>query len=244
MESTARILQYSTSLAASLPIEVRASPMQPRRPYVPRSYVVTDKVAGVERIFDDAVSICIWRRGPNLEIQEYLSNLRLDRAIERVEQLQADRPTFEPLLRDLPQLPALSCIRAELQRLTELFATLSDCHSIGVRFAVTRAALCPRFHVDRVGLRLICTWQGAATEWLEHQSVNRRQLGAAAQGVCDEKSGLLAAGAQIHRMRAFDVGLFKGELWPNNAGRGAIHRSPAPDPDDQWRAMVSLEALD
>ena len=41
-------------------------------------------------------------------------------------------------------------------------------------------AMCPRWHVDRVGLRLLSTWVGPATEWLNEDFADRRQLGSAA----------------------------------------------------------------
>jgi hypothetical protein len=238
-----RQLRSAATQAAPFALDVSTSPMRTLRPWFPRSYVVTESVRGIERFFDDQISICIWRRGPDVAIQQYLFHLQPHKTIERAERVRMDQPAFDSLLRDFPDLPELSHLNTELQGLTDLFATLSDSQSIGVRLMVTRSAPCPRFHVDRVGLRLICTWQGCGTEWLEHQAVNRRYLGAAA-GLRDEESGLLAAGAQIHRMHAFDVGLFKGERWPNNAGRGAVHRSPAPDARGQWRVMVSLDELD
>lgn len=245
MEDRARErVPLPSSADVPLAVSVSTSPAQARRPWYPRSYVVTDSVAGIERIFDDGISICIWRRGQNPKIREYLSHLSLETVIERTERVSMDRPVFDSLLQGFPDRPGLSDLMTELQGLTDLFATLCDGHRIGVRLTVTRSAPCPRFHVDQVGLRLICILQGPGTEWLEHQAVDRRHLGARVQGHADETSGLLVSGAQIHRMQTFDVGVFKGESWPNNAGRGAVHRSPALVERDPWRVMVSLDELD
>ena len=42
------------------------------RPYFPSSFAVTESAAGLERIFDDGVSVCIWRRPTDIAIDAYL----------------------------------------------------------------------------------------------------------------------------------------------------------------------------
>lgn len=225
----------------ALALDISTARMQALRPWYPRSYRVTNNVRDIERIFDDGISVCIWRRAPDPRIQEYLANLQPHGEVERVERIQVSQPDLDSLLRDFPNLPGRSDFQLDLQGVIDLFATLTDSKTVGVRLLVTRLTPCPRFHVDRVGLRSICTWQGQATEWLDYQAVNREFLGLGS-APRDEPSGLLVPGAQIHRMRTFDIGIFKGERWPNNAGRGAVHRSPAPG--ERWRVMVSLDELD
>jgi len=36
----------------------------------------------------------------------------------------------------------------------------------GTRITTLDRAMCPRFHVDRVPVRLIVTWGGPGTQWL------------------------------------------------------------------------------
>ena len=89
---------------------------------------------------------------------------------------------------------------------------------------------------SRVGLRLLCTWIGEGTEWLAHEDVIRKRLGHQPGGWGEVKKSR----AKVHRMEPFAVGVLKGEGWPGNIGRGAVHRSPAPA---TWRVFVSLDAL-
>jgi len=84
-----------------------------------------------------------------------------------------------------------------------------------------------KFHVDRVPCRLITTYQGIATEWLEHSSVNREKLGLGSQGLPDHESGLYQKPSDIKRLKPGDVGLLKGENWEGNHLAGLVHRSPA-----------------
>jgi hypothetical protein len=52
-----------------------------------------------------------------------------------------------------------------------------DADQVGFRLLSLSHPMCPGFHVDRVNLRLVYTYAGPGTEWLEHHSVNRQWLG-------------------------------------------------------------------
>jgi Protein of unknown function (DUF1826) len=221
------------------------APTQPSfRPHFPRSFSHSATIAGLERIFDDAISICIWRRPVDAAIKDYLAQLAPVKPVERLLRLDAAAPRLDALAQDLPERPGRESFLEDLFHLVELFSTVTDSNSLGLRFTITQRALCPRFHADGVGMRLICTWQGAGTEWLEHASVDRAYLGAGAGGLSDEASGLMLPGAQIYRMRPFEVGLFKGDAYPDNAGRGAVHRSPPADGTAVWRVMATLDDVE
>lgn len=226
------------------PLASYASRAPSLRPYLPKSFAHDVTIAGLERIFEDAISICIWRRPVEAVIERYLSQLSPDRPVERLLRLDAAVPRLESLYEHLPARPGRDELLNDLFHLVELFSTVCDSSSLGLRFTITRRVLCPRFHTDGVGLRLICTWQGPGTEWLEHASVDRAYLGAGAGGSSDETSGLMLPGAQIYRMRPFEVGLFKGDAYPNNLGRGAVHRSPRADEAAVWRVMATLDQID
>ena len=84
-----------------------------------------------------------------------------------------------------------------------------DLARIELRLEVVRTDSCRKFHADYVSARLITTYVGAGTDWLD-----------------DAEAAHLAASGEprrINRMAAFDVGLFKGKLATE---RPAIHRSP------------------
>lgn len=221
------------------------------RPHYPRSFASTADIAGMERFFDEDISVCIWRRTPDARITQGLQTLQPDQARDflvrmdtqqfRPVELRTLDPT--PALQQLPDIPGRAALLHDIGELIELFTTLADCRHVGLRLSVTTEQMCPRFHVDHVDLRLVCTWYGPTTQWLEHQSVNRALLGIGANGQPDETSGATRAGAQIHQLRPFDVALLKGERYPGNAGRGAVHRSP-PMPAGALRVMLSLDTLE
>lgn len=104
-------------------------------------------------------------------------------------------------------------------------------------------AMCPRFHVDHVGIRLLCTYRGPATEWLEDACADRSKLGPAPPDVSDENSGVVLNPAGIHRAAPYAIVLLKGSRWQGNEGRGIIHRSPIVPSNTVPRVLLSLDAL-
>ena len=71
---------------------------------------------------------------------------------------------------------------------------------------------CRRFHADYVSVRLICTYAGTGTQWLDGRSAALL------------RDGVAPGEAAIRHLGTGDVGLFKGREWAGD--RAIIHRSP------------------
>jgi hypothetical protein len=102
--------------------------------------------------------------------------------------------------------------------------------------------MCPRFHFDRIPCRLVTTYQGIATQWLNHAVVDRSKLGAGNQGKSDEQSGLFNNIEDINRLSEGDVALLKGENWDETQGAGLVHRSP-PVSAGERRLLLTLDFI-
>jgi Protein of unknown function (DUF1826) len=127
--------------------------------------------------------------------------------------------------------------------LAELYADLLGCEAIGLRYELVDGAMCPGFHVDRTGIRLLCTYRGPGTQWIDDRHADRSKLGPGSGGLPDHLSGLFGPGAQVQEAALGDVVLLKGSLWQGNGARGAIHRSPAVDPGQAPRVLVAMDAV-
>jgi hypothetical protein len=200
---------------------------------------VADHVSVFEHIFAEGAAICIWNRRPDEILDNYLQKSICSGAWERQARVDAAEPQLDELLMGFEDDVGRIRLVTELTSLIDLFATLSDAQTVGVRVTATQRAMCPRFHADHVGLRLLCTWIGEGTEWLAQEDVVREQLGHPRAGI-QPAPGPMRPGAAVHRMSPFAVGVFKGDLWPGSDGRGAVHRSPQPT---GWRVVMSLDAL-
>ncbi|UDM17576.1 DUF1826 domain-containing protein [Vogesella sp. XCS3] len=202
--------------------------------------VVCDDLAGLPAILQPQVQLLHWQRGLSPAIGSYVAGLAAAGQLGLGMRGQLS-PGEQPHLVSWPPAAGRDAAAGDLALLADLFGTLLGCPQVGWRIEVLQQAMCPRFHVDRTGMRLVCTWQGAGTEWLAEADADRRYLGAASDGQPDADSGLMRGG-KVGRSAAGDVLLLKGSLWQGNAGRGAIHRSPAVA-SKVPRVMLALDAL-
>jgi hypothetical protein len=142
-----------------------------------------------------------------------------------------------------PTLTAFPKLSVELDFWAQVLADLTGCSVVGIRLSRLDSPMCPRFHIDRVTVRLVSTLVGPGTEYVAEEYLNRRWLGHAAGGLADEVTGLLRAGARIEQAETGDIVMLKGETWPGNEGRGAVHRSSHASSAEP-RLVLTLDALE
>ncbi len=109
--------------------------------------------------------------------------------------------------------------------LVDIFCCLIELKRTGLRLTALGQAMYPKFHVDKVPCRLVTTFQGMATEWLPHQTVNRNKLGTGGNGIPDSHSGLYKNQVDVQQLNSGDVTLLIGECWEGNENAGLVHRS-------------------
>lgn len=106
--------------------------------------------------------------------------------------------------------PALhAALIDDAAQLAQLFCAVMGLTALELRLEVVRTDSCRKFHADYVTARLITTYVGEGTDWLDEAEAARIAKG--------------GAPVWINRLAAFDVGLFKGKLATDHP---AIHRSP------------------
>lgn len=133
-------------------------------------------------------------------------------------------------------------LRKDIALLVDMFCCLFELKGAGLRLTVLDRAMCPRFHFDRIPCRLVTTYQGTATEWLDNDVIDRSKLGSGNQGKPDEESGLFNSLQDINRLKQGHVALLKGEHWYENDGAGLVHRSPAVATGER-RLLLTLDFL-
>lgn len=90
---------------------------------------------------------------------------------------------------------------------------------------------CSRWHADAVGLRLLCTYRGAGTQWLPLLG------GASAARSLNGETPALPVG----QLPIGAIAVLKGERYPDNAGNGCIHRSPPAGPGQRARLLLCID---
>lgn len=204
---------------------------------LPRACLGAEPEVLVEAL-QESVNLAVWQRRLAPQVEDFVRIL-LAQSLEVSESVQIKVGTDEQLrlpalLRAQADFHGYDTFIADLTWLVEAFACLLGARRIGLRLRSLTKPMCPRFHVDHVPLRLISTYAGVASEWLEEGGMDRRRLGEVTAEPRDDGS--------IQHLQAGWVALAKGEKWSGNEGAGLIHRSPTPAPGER-RLLLTLDWL-
>lgn len=199
------------------------------------AFVRCTEFDGLARIFDPAVNAVMLPRSANPQIDHWLAlhagNCEQERGF-RVRIRAGD--CVSPYLFS-EQDAGNAALREDIRFLSGLLCDLLDAPLAGVRLDVTHKAVCPRFHADQVGIRLLCTYRGPGTEYLDDGASDC----ASAQPHAQDENG----NAAIVHVPPYAILLLKGSGWPGDASRAATYRSPALDPGEAPRVLLSVDGI-
>ncbi|MEH3040010.1 MAG: DUF1826 domain-containing protein [Sphingomonas paucimobilis] len=100
----------------------------------------------------------------------------------------------------------------DIAMLGQGFAAIVGAGRVSIRLDVVETDACRRFHADYVTARLICSYVGPGTQWLD--AADAAALGAGAD----------VDALTIRSLATGHVGVFKGKSWSPDAP--IVHRSP------------------
>jgi len=188
-------------------------------------------------ILEDGVNLALWQRQLPLHIAEFGALLvALNEPLAESLVIELNSEDAEPNLRGLASsyrdLEGYEGFIADVSWLVSAFACLLGAKRIGVRLRLLDKAMCPRFHVDHVPVRLITTYAGIGSQWLREGVMDRRKL---SQPDAEPTQ-------RIEQIQCGEVALLKGTKWHGNEDHGLIHRSPALKADER-RLILTLDWL-
>lgn len=173
------------------------------------------------------VAVAIWQRRSPFDFQEWLDGLdsaRLPRLRCRAALPQVPDAVRQACVEaGTPPGPQREILIADIADLSRRAADATNSLMVDLRLDVSSGQPCPKWHLDAVPARLLCTLRGAGT-----------QFGPTRTG--EEPT-------HIHQMRPGDVGMFRGRLWPGNEISGILHRSPPAD-NGQTRLLAVMDPVD
>ncbi len=190
-------------------------------------------------ILDNNTNLTVWNRQLPLHIADFAARLlSLDEPLSDVISfdISDDRSSVDLkcLASRFNDLEGYESFIVDIDWLVSAYACLLGAKRIGLRLRALDTAMCPRFHVDHVPVRLITTYAGAGSQWLRESVLERPQLGQLPTEPLHD--------SQIEHMDAGDVALLKGEKWQGNEGFGLIHCSPALSQGER-RLILTLDWL-
>ena len=92
-----------------------------------------------------------------------------------------------------------------------------------LRLDVVTTNACPKFHIDAVTARLVCTYRGTGT-----------QYGISTDGADPRRVFIVPTGSPI---------LLRGTLWPEMPSSGLLHRSPPIEGTGETRLVLVLDPV-
>jgi hypothetical protein len=198
-----------------------------------------DTPAILSQIVEDDVNLAVWQRQLPAHIEDFGALLlSLNEPLAEAITLEISDDDFQPDLQNFASayadLEGYAGFIADVSWLISAYACLLGAKRIGVRLRVLDKAMCPRFHVDHVSVRLITTYAGIGSQWLREGAIDRSQLG-------NPQAEPLDA-LKIKQINCGDVALLKGERWVGNEGQGLVHRSPRLQRDER-RLLLTLDWL-
>lgn len=171
---------------------------------------------GLAAILQPATELVIFRRALPSGLTNWLDQLDLAGwpMIRILVEPGALPAALLPLLDDagVARCDPLDLLVDDIQDLAVRYAAIAGAHRVEVRLEPVSGDACWKFHRDCVQARLLTTYRGPATEWVQPEHAD--------QALQEQR----AYQGPLERLGNHDVALFKGSC--AGAGSGIVHRSP------------------
>ncbi len=179
-------------------------------------------------IRDPGIAAAIWRRTPDPEFQRWMNalpneNLPELRTVVPVHLAEAAvRAACES--RGLPACRETDMLASDVGALALMLAKTLTVRLLRLRLDVSEDVMCPKFHLDNVRARLLCTYRGAGTEYVP-------------ENVAEETG-------RIRQVPPGGVAVFRGRQWSCDERTALLHRSPAATPASGPRLLLVIDPAD
>lgn len=191
-----------------------------RMPTLPDHVRAGTEFATLAEIRDPTITLAIWDRPAPIRI----GSLRGIASTHFTTDPASAGALMSEHLAQGPERQWHRALVADVAHLAKSYAEIMQLDHITVRLERITGNACWRFHADYVAVRLITTYAGQGTQWLDQAT-----------------AGSLAADANpaSHQLTAGAVGLFKGRvLAPDTA---IVHRSPPIDGTGKERLLLVID---
>ena len=137
------------------------------RAYAAPGLVMRDDAGVLADVMMDPVQVTVWDRHSPIDQQLVQQACRKKLAVKSWLDVKDLAGSIERLLPGEDFAP----LREDLMLLADMMACLFGVSGVGVRVTALEKPMCPRFHVDRIPVRLLCTYGGPGSQWLPAPSV-------------------------------------------------------------------------
>nr|WP_319383046.1 DUF1826 domain-containing protein [uncultured Roseibium sp.] len=183
-----------------------------------------DILEGINRA---GVAASIWTRSCSPDFQDWIDHLPMEqlpelRTVVPVHLAEAAAIAACEQTRLAPS-PERDMLTSDVGALAFILSKALDVRQVRIRLDVSDEVMRPKFHVDNVPARLLCTYRGTGTEYVPAGSENDAR--------------------RIGQLRRGAVGLFRGGAWPGDEHTGLLHRSPDPAAGTGARLLLVIDPV-
>lgn len=185
--------------------------------------IIASNADVLQAIRDEDVSLAIWERATPSAVASLplngIRNIRFHASLGELSEL------LEIHLKEAGYKKGIgrNILITDIAMLANRFAAVMDVAEVEIRLEHITTNACKKFHGDHVTARLICTYVGQGTQWLDGDD--------AADCNCGDPHN-------IRQMHAGDVAMLKGRIWAKDAP--AIHRSPPIEGTGEERLVLVI----
>ena len=187
-----------------------------------------DEVEGLIQLFDGNTAGVIWRRRVHKRMQSWLDTLPSDqlptgRIVLPVSQVRS-AVTELMNISEMPDCAERKLLLDDICLLAHEFNELFAPAYLRLRFDVVTTNKCPKFHIDHVAARLLCTYRGVGTEY---------------SFLDDQKRP-----AEIFTTPNCAAIVLRGTKWPTECANNLVHRSPEINDVNETRLLFVIDPVD
>ena len=195
---------------------------------VPAKVAYVDEVEGLIQLFDGNTAGVIWRRRVHKRMQSWLDTLPADqlptgRIVLPVSQVRS-AVTELMNISEMPDCAERKLLLDDICLLAHEFDELFAPTYLRLRFDVVTTNKCPKFHIDHVAARLLCTYRGVGTEY---------------SFLDDQKRP-----AEIFTTPNCAAIVLRGAKWPTDRANNLVHRSPEINDVNETRLLLVIDLVD
>ena len=183
---------------------------------------------GLARLSDAYTAGVIWRRYMQKSMQNWLDALPVNqlptgRIILPVSKVRS--AVIELMnISYMPDCPERQVLLDDICLLACEFSRLCASQCLRLRFDVLTTNKCPKFHIDHVASRLLCTYRGVGTEYSFLNDQNRP--------------------AEVFFAPNCSAFVLRGTKWPTVCPNKLVHRSPEINHENETRCLLALDPVD
>ena len=206
---------------------------------LPNHVVLSNQLQELIKIHYPNVNLAIVSREGSERLKKFISELDLNtfpsllKSFHYSECSEILKKHFKGISKDET---GLNLFINDISAITKEYSRIVAEEIIRFNLYIVEDDMCKYFHSDYNNLRLLCTYHGEGTQWIENHNANRNKMG------CEKNEEILIDSSAINQLKTFWIALLKGQAYPNNLGNGIIHRSPPMGEKKNKRILLKLDA--